>query len=137
MATQIYVNLPVKHLERSIDFFTRLGYAFDPQFTNENATCMIIGENIFVMLLVEPFFQGFASKPIADATKATEVILALPVGSRAEVDELVAKAVAAGGTTPRAPQDLGFMYQHGYDDPDGHAWEVFHMASSPGATPAA
>jgi predicted lactoylglutathione lyase len=136
MATQIYVNLPVKDLQRSIDFFTRLGYTFNPQFTNEQATCMIIGEHIFVMLLVEPFFKGFTSKPISDATKATEVILSLSVESRAAVDELVARAVAAGGTTPRPPQDHGFMYQHGYDDLDGHAWEVFHMASSPGATPA-
>jgi uncharacterized protein len=137
MATQIYVNLPVKDLERSIAFFTRLGYTFDPKFTNEQATCMIIGENIFVMLLVEPFFRGFTSKPLSDATKATEVILSLPVESRAAVDELVARAVAAGGTTPRPAQDHGFMYQHGYDDLDGHAWEVFHMPSSPGATPAA
>jgi len=137
MATQIYVNLPVKDLERSVAFFTRLGYTFDPKFTNEQATCMVIGENIFVMLLVEPFFRGFTSKPLSDATKATEVILSLPVESRAAVDELVAKAVAAGGTTPRPAQDHGFMYQHGYDDLDGHAWEVFHMPSSPGATPAA
>ena len=137
MATQIYVNLPVKDLERSVAFFTRLGYTFDPKFTNEQATCMIIGENIFVMLLVEPFFRGFTSKPLSDATKATEVILSLPVESRAAVDELVARAVAAGGTTPRPAQDHGFMYQHGYDDLDGHAWEVFHMPSSPGATPAA
>ena len=137
MATQIYVNLPVKDLERSVAFFTRLGYTFDPKFTNEQATCMVIGENIFVMLLVEPFFRGFTSKPLSDATKATEVILSLPVESRAAVDELVARAVAAGGTTPRPAQDHGFMYQHGYDDLDGHAWEVFHMPSSPGATPAA
>jgi predicted lactoylglutathione lyase len=137
MATQIYVNLPVKDLQRSIDFFTRLGYAFNPEFTNEQATCMIIGEHIFVMLLVEPFFRGFSSKPLSDATQATEVILSLSVESRAAVDELVARAVAAGGTTPRPAQDHGFMYQHGYDDLDGHAWEVFHMPSSPGATPAA
>ena len=137
MATQIYVNLPVKDLERSVAFFTRLGYTFDPKFTNEQATCMIIGENIFVMLLVEPFFRGFTSKPLSDATKATEVILSLPAESRAAVDELVARAVAAGGTTPRPAQDHGFMYQHGFDDLDGHAWEVFHMPSSPGTTPAA
>ena len=137
MATQIYVHLPVKDLERSVAFFTRLGFTFDPKFTNEQATCMIIGENIFVMLLVEPFFRGFTSKPLSDATKATEVILSLSVESRAAVDELVARAVAAGGTTPRPAQDHGFMYQHGYDDLDGHAWEVFHMPSSPGATPAA
>jgi predicted lactoylglutathione lyase len=137
MATQIYVNLPVKDLERSIAFFTRLGFTFDPKFTNEQATCMIIGEDSFVMLLVEPFFRGFTSKPLSDATKATEVILSLSVESRAAVDELVARAVAAGGTTPRPAQDHGFMYQHGYDDLDGHAWEVFHMPSSPGATPAA
>jgi hypothetical protein len=137
MATQIYVNLPVKYLERSVAFFTRLGYTFDPKFTNEQATCMIIGRDIFVMLLVEPFFRCFTSKPLSDATKATEVILSLSVESRAAVDELVARAVAAGGTTPRPAQDHGFMYQHGYDDLDGHAWEVFHMPSSPGATPAA
>lgn len=130
--TQIFVNLPVKDLDRSIAFFGQLGYRFDPQFTNENATCMIIGDNIFVMLLVEPFFATFTgSKPLVDARKATEAILCLSADSRAAVDALVDKAVAAGAREPGAAQDLGFMYQRGYEDLDGHLWEVVHMSGAP------
>ena len=131
MAKQIFVNLPVKDLKRSVSFFTSLGYAFNPQFTDENATCMIVGDNIFVMLLVEPFFKTFTKKAVADATKSTEVLVCLSCDSRAEVDDLVRKARAAGATTPREPQDHGFMYQHGYQDLDGHLWELVHMV--PGA----
>jgi len=131
MAKQIFVNLPVKDLKRSVSFFTALGYRFNPQFTDENATCMIVGENIFVMLLVESFFKTFTKKAICDATKSTEVLVCLSCDSRAEVDGLVKKAVAAGGTTPAAAQDHGFMYQHGYQDLDGHLWELVHMV--PGA----
>lgn len=131
MAKQIFVNLPVKDLQRSVAFFTRLGFTFNPQFTDENATCMIVAENIFVMLLVERFFATFTDKPISDATKQTEVLVCLSADSRAEVDDLVAKAVAAGGTAPRQPQDHGFMYGHGFVDPDGHVWELVHMV--PGA----
>jgi len=127
MATQIFVNLPVKDLQKSIQFFTKLGYTFDPQFTDENATCMVVGENIFVMLLVERFFKTFTPKAVCDATKSTEVLVALSAESRAKVDEIVAKAVAAGGTTPVEPKDHGFMYQHGYQDLDGHLWELFYM----------
>ena len=127
MAKQIFVNLPVKDLKRSVGFFTALGYSFNPQFTDENATCMIVDDNIFVMLLVEPFFKTFTKKSIADATKSTEVLVCLSCASRAEVDDLVRKARAAGGTTPSEPQDHGFMYQHGYQDPDGHLWELVHM----------
>ena len=101
MATQIFVNLPVKDLNRSVEFFTRLGYKFDPQFTDENATCMIVGENIFVMLLVESFFKTFTKKELCDATKSTEVLVCLSAESRVQVDELVAAAVAAGGSRPR------------------------------------
>jgi predicted lactoylglutathione lyase len=128
MAAQIFVNLPVKDLQRSVAFFTHLGYTFDPKFTNENATCMIVGENIFVMLLVESFFKTFTKKPISDAKKTTEVLLCLSCDSRAQVDALVAKALAAGGTAPNAPQDHGFMYGHGYEDLDGHIWELVYMA---------
>src|SRR5687768_10152807 len=124
MATQIFVNLPVKDLKRSVAFFTKLGYTFDPQFTDDNATCMIVGDNIFVMLLVESFFKTFTTKAICDATRSTEVLLALSAESRAKVDDLVAKAAAAGGTTPTEPKDHGFMYQHGYQDLDGHVWEL-------------
>lgn len=133
MNNQIYVNLPVRNLDRSVEFFTRLGYTFNPKFTDENATCMIVGENIFVMLLVEEFFRTFTAKAICDTGKATEVLIALPCASRTEVDEMVGKAIAAGGTAPRKPQDLGFMYTHGFEDPDGHYWEMFYM--EPDAAP--
>ncbi|MDM0014181.1 VOC family protein [Variovorax sp. J22P168] len=130
MATQIYVNLPVKDLDRSVAFFTHLGYKFNPQFTNSNATCMIVSDDIYVMLLVESFFKTFTPKPIADATRTTEVLLCLSCGSRAEVDAQVAKAVAAGGSTPNKAQDHGFMYQHGFQDLDGHLWELAYMDMS-------
>ena len=130
MTTQIYVNLPVKDLDRSIGFFTRLGYRFNPQFTDENATCMIVADNIFVMLLGGKFFQTFTAKTICDATQTTEMLLCLSCGSRAEVDEQVRKAVAAGATTPRAPQDHGWMYGHGFEDLDGHLWELAYMDMS-------
>lgn len=130
MTTQIFVNLPVKDLARSTEFFTRLGYRFDPRFTAEKAACMIVSDGIYVMLLLEKFFQTFTTKPIADATQSTEVLLALSCDSRAKVDEQVRKALAAGGTSPRAPQDHGFMYGHGFDDLDGHIWELFYMEPS-------
>jgi uncharacterized protein len=127
MSTQIFVNLPVKDLNKSVEFFTKLGYQFNPKFTDENATCMIVAENIFVMLLVEEFFKTFAPKEICDTTKSVEVLVALSFESRAAVDEMVRKAIAAGGTTYKEPQDHGFMYQHGFQDLDGHIWEIFFM----------
>jgi predicted lactoylglutathione lyase len=133
MARQIFVNLPVKDLKRTVSFFTALGYRFNPQFTDENATCMIVSDDIFVMLLVEPFFKTFTKKAVADATKSTEVLVCLSCDSRAEVDALVKKAVVAGGTTPSPAQDHGFMYQHGYQDLDGHLWELVYM--EPNAQP--
>lgn len=133
MSTQIFVNLPVKDLQGSVEFFSKLGYTFDPQYTDENATCMIIADNIFAMLLVKPFFESFISKPIADAHKTAEVILALSADSRAAVDVLVDKAIAAGAREPRPTQDLAFMYQRGFEDLDGHLWEVFHMSGPPPA----
>ncbi|QHE84414.1 VOC family protein [Hydrogenophaga sp. BPS33] len=127
---QIFVNLPIQDMARSQAFFKSLGLSFNPQFTNEQGACLELGENFFAMLLVEPFFQGFTKLPISDAKKATEVLIALSVDSRDEVDQVVAKAVAAGGTTPNAPQDHGFMYQHGFADLDGHQWEVCWMDMS-------
>ena len=127
MATQIFVNLPVKNLARSIEFFTRLGYQFNPQFTDEKATCMIVSEGIYVMLLVEEFFKTFTPKQICDTTLSTEVLICLSCESRDAVDALVRKAVAAGASTPTPPRDMGFMYGHGYQDLDGHLWELFHM----------
>lgn len=129
MIQQIFVNLPVRDLRRSVEFFTALGFTFNAQFTDENATCMIVGENIFVMLLVEPFFRTFTNKPVADAHKATEVLIALPLPSRADVEAFVERAVAAGAKTPMPAKDFGFMFQHGFEDPDGHLWELFHMDS--------
>jgi len=131
MHSQIFVNLPVKDLKRSVDFFTKLGYTFNPQFTDENATCMILGDNLFVMLLVEKFFSSFTSKSICDTTKATETLSCLACASREEVDQLVAKALANGGTVPRKAQDHGFMYAHGYEDLDGHTWELIYMTGAP------
>jgi len=131
MATQIYVNLPVKNLNKSIEFFTKLGFTFNPQFTDETATCMIVSEDIFVMLLTEAKFKTFTPKAICDATKSTEVIVALSSESREKVNEMVRTAVAAGGTTYSESQDYGFMYQHGFQDLDGHIWELLYM--EPGA----
>jgi predicted lactoylglutathione lyase len=130
MATKIFVNLPVKDLNRSIEFFTKLGYTFNPQFTDENATCMIIGENIFAMLLVEERFKDFTKKPISDAKKSTEVLIALDAESREKVDEMVKKAVDAGGSIYIDPQDHGWMYAHSFADLDGHQWEVMWMDES-------
>ena len=130
MSTQILVNLPVKNLKKSIEFFTKLGYAFNPQFTDETATCMIVSDNIFVMLLTEEKFKTFTPKSICDAAKSTEVWVCLSTESRQKVDDLVRKAVAAGGTTYNNPQDHGFMYGHGFQDLDGHMWELIFMEPS-------
>lgn len=130
MNKQIFVNLPVKDLERSKAFFAHLGYTFNAQFTNEQAACMVISDTIYAMLLTEPFFQGFTKKPIVDAHQATEVLVCLSCESRAEVDELVAKALDAGGKAPNPVQDHGFMYAHGFEDIDGHLWELYFMDMS-------
>lgn len=126
-ADKIFVNLPVKDLNKSIAFFSAIGFAFNPQFTNENATCMIISEHNYAMLLVQPFFQTFTKKEIADATKTTEVLVALSLSSKEEVDELADKALAAGGSAYSEPMDHGFMYTRTFQDLDGHQWELFWM----------
>jgi len=127
MPRKLYVNLPVKELERTVDFFAALGFSFNPTFTNENATCMVINDNTSVMLLVEPFFSGFTNKPIVDAHAGTEVLLALSLDSRDEVDAFITNAVAAGASRTQEAKDYGFMYQHAFADLDGHQWEVFWM----------
>ena len=133
MNKQIFVNLPVKDLNKSKAFFAALGYTFNPQFTNEHGACMVISENsIYAMLLTEPFFKTFIDKPIAQAHEVTEVLTCLSCESRQEVDDIVAKALAAGGKVPRAPQDHGFMYGHGFEDLDGHIWELAYMSGQPG-----
>jgi predicted lactoylglutathione lyase len=127
MTTEIFVNLPVKDLNKSIEFFTQLGFKFNPQFTDETATCMIVADHVFVMLLTHDKFKMFTPKEICDATKSTEVLVCLSCDSRAQVDEMVRKAVAAGGTTYDEPQDHGFMYGHGFQDLDDHIWEIIYM----------
>lgn len=129
-STMIFVNLPVKDLDRSVDFFTRLGYTFNPQFTDESATCMIVSDTIYVMLLTEAYFRTFMPKEVCDTSRYAEVLVALSAESREAVDETVRKAVAAGGSTYAEPQDHGFMYQHGFQDPDGHIWELVWMDPS-------
>jgi hypothetical protein len=123
----MFVNLAVEDLERSIDFFTKLGFSFDARFTDENATCMLVGEDAYVMLLVKPFFQGFTKKELADPAAHTETIVAVSAGSREEVDDLADRALAAGAATANEPQDHGFMYERSFHDPDGHLWGVFWM----------
>ena len=128
MSTKIFVNLPVKDLTKSIEFFSKLGYSFNEQFSDENATSMIIAEDIVVMLLVEPFFKTFiGNKEISNAKKSTEVLICLSAESREKVDELVRLAVEAGGTASASKQDHGWMYGHGFEDLDGHQWEVMYM----------
>jgi len=127
MATKIFVNLPVKDLKRSMEFFTKLGYKFNPQFTDETAACMIVSDDIYVMLLTHPKFKEFTPKAICDATKSTEVLVCLSCESRDSVSDMVRNAVAAGGTTYAQSKDYGFMYQHGFQDLDNHMWELIYM----------
>lgn len=127
MVKQIFVNLPVKNLKNSIEFFTKLGFTFNPQFTDDTATCMVMSDTIYAMLLTEEKFQSFTPKPISDATTSSEVLIALALENHEQVDDMITKAVEAGGSTYKEAQDMGFMYQHGFQDLDGHIWEVFFM----------
>lgn len=127
MTRKIFVNLPVKDLKRTVDFFTQLGFTFDPRFTNENATCMIVSDQGFVMLLVEDYFKTFHKKEITDPNQQMEAIIALSADSREDVDTMVDAALAAGATSGKPADDYGFMYQRSFQDPDGHHWEVFWM----------
>ncbi|MGX5819351.1 VOC family protein [Chitinophaga lutea] len=127
MSTKIFVNLPVRHLPTTVAFFTRLGFQFNSYFTDENATCMIVSEDIFVMLITENFFRSFTSKSIADASRSTEVILTLSADTRAAVDDLLDRACAAGAIIRDTPQDNEWMYLRGFQDPDGHLWEIAWM----------
>lgn len=124
---KVFINLAVQDLQRSVDFFTRLGFTFDPRFTDESATCMVISEEAYAMLLVRDRFRDFTSKQICDTSSQTEVLLALSADSRAEVDHLVDTALSDGGRPAGEPQDHGFMYSRSFQDPDGHTWEVVWM----------
>lgn len=127
MATQIFLNLGVKDLDKTKEFFTKLGYTFNPQFSNDKAVSMVVSDTIYVMLLTFPFFQTFTTKEIVDAHKAFECSICLSCNSKDEVNEMVAKAEAAGATIPGPATDYGFMYQHSFEDLDGHHWEYVWM----------
>ena len=126
-AHKLFINIPVSDLQRSIDFFETLGFTFNPQFTDATATCMLVGEDAYFMLLTKDRFLGFSKRPMGDPRKETNALFAISVESRAEVDEMVEKAVAAGGSHAGDPQDHGFMYSQSFYDLDGHYWEVFWM----------
>jgi predicted lactoylglutathione lyase len=131
MATQTFVNLPVKDLTKATEFFTKLGFSFDEQFTDENATRMIVSDDTSVMLVVEPFFKGFITpQDITDTSKSREVIVGLSAESREQVDDLADKALAAGGQSLGEPEDEGFMYMRGFRDLDGHQWSFIYMDMS-------
>ena len=127
---KIFVNLAVEDLDKSVEFFTKLGFTFDPRFTDEQATCMIVSDEAFVMLLVENRFKDFTKKQLCDPATHTEAILALSAESREQVDELVDTALAAGAAPANDPLDHGFMYGRSFQDPDGHIWEAIWMDPS-------
>ena len=124
---KMFVNLAVRDLKKSTQFFSALGFTFNPKFTDDKAACMIVNDQAFVMLLTEPFFKTFTKREVCDTKRATEGLFALTCESREEVHELVKQAVAAGGSHAVEPQDHGFMYGWSFYDPDGHHWEVFWM----------
>lgn len=127
MAKKIFVNLPVSDLNRSMEFFKKMGYEFNPQFTDETAACMVISDDIYTMLLTNGKFKEFTPKEIADSSKTTEVITCLSCDSKDELNNLMEKAIAAGATENNEPKDYGFMYQRSYSDLDGHIWELVWM----------
>lgn len=127
---RIFVNLPVQDLTRTMDFFRSLGYTFNMQFTDDKAAYLVLGDDIFVMLLLKPFYKGFITNEVADTKQVSEAIISLSAGSREAVDVLVNKALASGGSPSKETSDMGFMYSRSFLDPDGHHWEVFHMDPS-------
>lgn len=130
MKTKIFLNLAVKDLNRAVSFYNGLGFSTNPKFTNEKGACLVIDENIFVMLLVEEFYQTFTKKQICDSTTTSEALMAISVDAREQVDEMLEKAVKSGGTDYNQAQDYGWMYQRTFLDVDGHHWEVFFMDES-------
>ncbi len=127
MSTKLFVNLAVKDLKKSMEFFSKLGFTFNPQFTDENAACMVISEENYAMLIVPDFYKNFTTKEISDANKATEVIISLTAESRKKVDEMIDKALQAGAVLSKYSENLDWMYGRGFSDLDGHQWEFFWM----------
>jgi uncharacterized protein len=131
MHERIFVNLPIADMAKSKAFFGALGYSFDPDFTGDQGAALVLGKNLHAMLMAREFFATFTSKPIADAKTSTGGWVCLSCDSREQVDTLVAKAVAAGGTAPRKAKDYGFMYSNAFEDLDGHTWVLMHMRGTP------
>ena len=127
MSTKIFVNLPVKDLDRSIEFFRQIGYEHNPTFTDENGACIVFGDDAYAMLLTEPFFRSFTNRDITDLESSQETITAIGVDSREKVDEVTDKALAAGAQVVKEPQSEEFMYARSFTDPDGHHWEFVYM----------
>ena len=127
MATKIFVTLPVRDLRKSIEFFSRLGFSFNPQVTDETAACMIVSDQIFVTLIAHDKFKTLTPNAVCDATTHTEVLVCLSCESREKADDMIRKAVAGGGRIYKQPHDHGLMYEHGFQDLDGHIWEVIYM----------
>lgn len=130
MAKQLFINLPVEDLNKSMEFFKKLGFTFNEQFTDDKAACLVLGDNLYAMLLTKTMFGNFTKKPISEAKTYTEVLIAFDVDTKEEVDDMVEKAVKAGGKTYMEPQDHGWMYQHSFEDLDGHQWEICYMDMS-------
>lgn len=131
MIKQVFINLPVADLPKSMAFFHALGFRHDPRFTGADAACIILSDTIFVMLGTHRKFREFTPKEVCDTRKAVEVLISLSCESREQVDDLVAKAIAAGGSTYDQPEDFGFMYTHSFVDLDGHGWGLLHMVNPP------
>lgn len=127
MISNIFINLPVKDLDKSMAFFKAIGFSFNSQFTDKTAACLVMNDNIYAMLLTHDKVKEFTNKPIADAQKTLEVLTALAVESKTKVNELADRAIKAGGTEAYSPKDYGFMFARSFEDPDGHIWEVFWM----------
>jgi hypothetical protein len=133
MSTQIFITLPVVDLTRAVAFYEAVGFSRDPEFSNDKAAWIVVSEHIRVMLLTHEKFMEYSPKPVCDTSKALQVLHSLTCESRERVDDLVRRALAAGGTTIEEPQDYGFMYHHGFVDPDGHCWGLNHMVATPAA----
>ncbi|UYQ95685.1 hypothetical protein MKQ68_11285 [Chitinophaga horti] len=127
MATKVFINLPVKNLSASMDFFQSLGFSINPQFTDDKACCLVVTDSIFVMLLTDAYFKTFINTELCDAHKSTEVLIALDAASKEEVEQTITKALSLGATSYAQPQDYGWMYQHSFADLDGHRWEFAYM----------
>jgi predicted lactoylglutathione lyase len=130
MPSKVFINLPVRDLDRSVEFFTNLGFSFNPQFSDDKAGCMVVSDSIFVMLLTETYFKTFIDTGVCDANQQTEVLIALDADSVEEVKEFISKAHSLGGRIYAEPKDHGFMYQHSFADLDGHKWELVYMDMS-------